>query len=79
MRYPAAIRESTDLQDVPVMALTADNRRETVQFVLSAGANDYTLKAIFHDNQNTFLTKPARLVVGSVVEVPIDQPFAKGS
>ena len=60
MRYPAAIRESTDLQDVPVMALTADNRRETVQFVLSAGANDYTLKAIFHDNN-----KPTRKPLNS--------------
>ena len=58
---------------MPVMALTADNRKETVQSVLSAGADDYTLKEIFHDNQTVFRTKLEQLVSRKVALAPIGE------
>ena len=66
MKTLREIRKSATLQDVPIMALTADNRKETVASVLRAGADDYTLKETFHNDHEAFKTKLSQLVVRSV-------------
>ena len=71
MKTLQEIRKSPNLRSVPVMALTADNRKETVQSVLSAGADDYTLKELFHDNETAFRTKLEQLVARKVALAPI--------
>jgi CheY-like chemotaxis protein len=56
------IRKAPDLMGVPVIILTADNRRDTVLSMMSFGVNDYTLKDTFHDDPKTLATKLERLL-----------------
>ena len=55
------LRRSPIVQGVPVMALTGDNRKQTVHAVIKAGANDYTLKETFHESPNAFRKKLKQL------------------
>jgi len=56
------IRRSPALRNVPVVALSADHRRETIQSVIIEGASDYLLKEAFHSDPGTLPTKLRQLV-----------------
>ena len=56
------IRQTPELTSLPVIIVTADNRRETVLAMLNAGANDYILKSSVTTDREQLFTKLHRML-----------------
>lgn len=51
------IREHRDLQDVPIVAVSAHDGAETREAALAAGCNEYVTKPIDFDQLNTLISR----------------------